>query len=368
MWPLAVNGYSATSVMTALHYPSRTWKFKYELINQYGVIKKLLTTIINCKVTQAYTSTIQRTMQLTMADDSDVDFGSDRIRPWACLLMPDGGFAELPVGTFILSTPPQKITDNIVTREISGYDFTQILQDTELPIRTSFGSPHTVTDNIKTILQLAGITSYNLSTNPSPLPVLREWEAGTKAIQVVNDLAAAINYEPVWFDAMGTCQIQPYISLDRRTSEHDYINDALSVMLPDPARSFDYFNVPNDFVLVVSEPDRSVLRSEYINTNPLSPLSTISRGRHITTIINSTEAIDQLTLNAVARKTAEQASQIYEVITFDTGIMPMHASGDVIKFVHSKLNVSALYQETGWSYELKSGAVMNHTARRIMPI
>lgn len=207
-----------------------------------------------------------------------------------------------------------------------------------------------------------------LTDNTATMPAAMEWEPGTTKLQALNDMLAAINYESGWFDENGMFRARPYILPTLRGSEFKYATDVTSVITGDVDQTLDIFKIPNKWVLTVSEPDRSVITSTYVNSNPTSPTSTISRGRTIVSVQKEQTAVDQATLDARAARLAFEASQVYEEITFKTGMMPMHSNNDVYTLHIDGLSVDNKYLETSWSMDLNPGSDMTHTVRRIVQV
>jgi len=169
-------------------------------------------------------------------------------------------------------------------------------------------------------------------------------------------------------DENGIPVAEPYISPQDRASEHTYKNDSSSVIFPDPQEHLDLFSVPNEWVLVTSEPDRPVLVSSYTNDNPNSPTSTVNRGITVTDFRQEEIAADQAALDAKVQRIAFEASQIYQQVEFRTAIMPMHSDFDVFTLEYTDLGISAKFSEVSWSMDLKVGAEMTHRIRRVVEI
>lgn len=370
MWTRAVSGYTAATVDAALHAAvgRRRWTFRYDLLDVSGNVKKALANVYNGSITYSTTAAIRRTAQFQIVDDPDINFLQDRIRPYARLRMPDGGYAEWPVGTFLLSTPPRQLVESTLVRSVQGYDFGQILADDKVTDRYTIGSGTVVTTAIAYLLTSAGLNAQNVQASAATLPTTQDWAMGTTKAKIVADLLNAINYAPLWFDALGVAQVLPFVAQPARAVEYTYANDRLSVIFAGMQDGLDLFNVPNVFVLAVSQPDRSVLRSVYTNSNPSSPTSTVSRGRSITMVDTSQNAVDQATLDALAQRAAYNASQVAETAVFTTALMPFHGNEDVYTLQHSKFGINGPFMETSWLLPLKVGGQMQHTAQRIVSV
>lgn len=369
MQSLARNGYSADQVIAALHSDNRHLSFRYELLDNKNRIKKHLETIISGSVANNALAQIKRTARFVLKDDPDINYLTDRIKPYVRLRMPDGGWVEWPQGVFILSTPPER-TDSrgIVTREIEAYDQLQVLVDDKVDNRYTLMEGTRYTDNIKVILESAGITQYNVARSESALPTTRDWDPGTSKLQIINDLLGAINYRSLFFDENGYAVALPYVSPVNRPSEYTYRNDQNSVIFPEAERHLDLFAIPNRWVIVVSNPELPPLRSTYTNTNPDSITSTVSRGRVIVDYREYDDIADQTALDARVQRIAFEASQVYEQVSFETAIMPMHSDSDVFTLQYTDLGISHKYSEVAWEMPLKAGERMKHRIRRIVNV
>jgi hypothetical protein len=367
---LVTSGYSAAQLKAVLHGPVQTWDFRYDLLDKASKTKSSLSTVLagSCQVTNNTTGTVRRTVRFSMNDDPAVSFDSDRIRPWARLLMPDRRYAEWPAGTFLLSTPAARLVGGAIQYDVEGYDLGQVLQQDKVLDRYAVPAGMPVTTAVSAVLSAAGLGAQNVQASLLTLPATREWALGTTRAQIVSDLLAAINYGPLWFDALGVAQVLPFVPLSQRPVDYTYANDSLSVLLPGMQRGTDYFNVPNVFVAVVSQSDRPALRSVYSNDNPESPTSTARRGRQIVAVDTSAAAVDQATLDAYVHRQATLASQVYEIVPFSTGLMPFHGDSDTLQLMHSTLGVSALYSETSWSMQLRAGGAMQHSVQRMVTV
>src|SRR5690606_17652178 len=132
-------------------------------------------------------------------------------------------------------------------------------------------------------------------------------------------------YEPLSFDENGIAIVKPYVSPADRPSEYTYADDEFSVLHPEMEQTLDLFNIPNRWVLVVSDPDWPFVKSTYTNTNPASPTSTVRRQRTITVYDDQQLAADQQTLDDKAARMAFESSQVYEEIELTTALMPFHS-------------------------------------------
>jgi len=361
--------YTADEVKAALHAARRTMKFRYDLLDSSNVKKTTLGKVRSGHVENNALAEIKRTARFVIVDDGTIDFLSDRIQPWCQVQMPDGGFAEFPLGVFLLTTPPRKADSagNII-REVEAYDLLQVLADDKVDDRYTVTAGTNYITAVNTLLTGAGFGAVNLTPTSKTLPTDKEWELGTKKLHIINELLRAINYRSLFIDENGVPVAEPYVSPADRASEYTYKNDSQSVIFPDPVDRLDLFGIPNKFIAVVSQPDRSYLISTYTNANPDSPTSTVSRGRTIVDDVRNIDAADQATLDAYVERIAFEASQVYQQVEFSTGIMPFHSDYDCFTLEYSDLGLSNKYSEVSWGFDLKAGSRMVHRIRKVISI
>jgi hypothetical protein len=284
--------------------------------------------------------------------------------------MPDGGYAEWPLGVFLLTTPARNVDiAGVVTRDVEAYDQTIVLQDDTVPDRYFVGASYPYTDAINELLgNTAGIASFSISASTTVTPAALEWEPGTSKYRIVADLLSAINFGSLWFDGDGVARAEPYRSPVDRDAEFEYRTDDVSVILPDAENSLDLYAVPNRWVLIVSNSDQPPLRAEIMNTDPSSPTSVPNRGRIITRVITDAEAPNQAVLNAKAERFRDEDGQYYETISFKTALMPYHGNADVFDFEYHRFVGYGRFLETKWEMDLVQGAEMSHEARRTVSV
>ena len=308
--------------------------------------------------------------QAANRDTSEINYNTDRLKPWAGVVMLDGGTAWFPLGLFLLSTSPRVADEtSSVYRTVEAYDQTQVLIDDALTDRLTIPAGTNYITAISQQLTAAGIPAafQNLSLTTKTLPQDRDWDIGTSRIQVINDLLDAINYFSLWFDENGVAQAIPYLAPTDAPSEYVYQDDQRNVILPGIEQTLETFGVPNVWVIYTSEPEGAILRAEVQNDRLTSPTSIPRRGRKIVRPPELVEAADQATLDAKANRLKIEASQVYEQVTLTTPGMPFHGGNrDCYTLVYSDLGLSAKYAETEWEFPLNANGEMTHRLKRVV--
>lgn len=346
---------------------SRSFVYKFELLDMNNVLLSEVDFVASCEVSNNFLADIKRKATFLIKDGIGVNYLSDRIKPYIGIKMNNGGYVWWPQGVFLLSTPSRTYTQGTdVMRVVQGYDQLLVLSDDKVADRYAIPAGTTYTAAIQAIISGTSIVA-NITPTTLTLPVTEEFEPGTSKLTILNRLLSFINYESATFDEDGILICQPYISPSNRAPEYIYATDTTSVISGDVTQTLDTFAVPNKWVRVVSEADRAPFTSTYTNTSLSSPTSTVNRGRTIVSF-DTDDAVDQTTLDAKVARLAFEASQVYEVIEFNTACMPIHQNNDVYIVDIDDLALNASFSEHEWTISFKTGSLMRHKARRIVTV
>lgn len=367
----AYGAFSEETVLDALtgRRGTRRWAFRYERLSAANVKLADLDNVIACTVEQDWLADIKRKATFEILDDGTIDYLSERIKPYARLQLPPygpGDYAEWPMGVFLLSTPSRSIdaTDK-VTRTVQGFDPLQALADDKPPTRYSLSVGTVVTTAVSDLL---GSIPKSIAASTKTLPADKEWDPGTSKLSIINNLLGTINYNSLSFDEDGVALVAPYTSPVERAPGYTYAVDDRSLLYPQVTQDLDVFSVPNQWTLVVSNPDQAPLVATVTNSDPASITSTVRRGRTITDHRVEEEATDLDALTARVQRLAFESSQVFETVTFTTGLNPLHSGNDIVQLDYPALAISAQYAEQSWRVELKAGAAMDHKLRRVVNV
>lgn len=366
--------YNDAQILAALTASVREISFRYELLDQNNGHLGTLGNIISCSVAHNTTSEIKRTARITMTDRDDIDWANERIRPWFRLKMDDeftnkegDNWVEWPLGNFLLSTPRRLISGPRNLREIECYDQSLVLRDDKSLERITIAQDTNVIDAVQFILASAGITNILLTPTSETLPNTLEWPPGTSKLRMINDMLHSINYWPLIITSAGTSVARPYTQGQERPTEYTYVADGRSVLVGEMTAELDYFDVPNVWVGIVSEPDRPPMSKIVRNDEPLSPTSTVARGRDIVKVIDNMNSTSEAVLEQALIRRAVADMQGYEAVTLQTALMPRHEDNDLIAIDYNKYGPEPQrFVEQGWSMNLKAGELMTHTLSRIV--
>lgn len=373
MQQLAQKGYTREQVKNMLHAKNNTRniKFKYILLDSNNSIKTELNNVIDAEINFKSLANIKRAGKFLIkeSDDINIDWLNDRIQPFIMFKVPNSNtWLEWSLGVYLLSSPKRKSTGKSIIRDVEAYDLMLILSDEKIDKRHLAPKGKRYTDEIKELITGCKVYQTNITSSSKTLRSDKEFEIGTSKLTIINQLLKEINYSSIWTDEKGYFTASPYVLPSYRTKDYEYFNDELSI-INGIEEEMDTFNVPNKFIVVSSNPDNEPLVSTYTNDNINSPTSTVNRkGRIVTKYKNVDDIADQQSLDAYTKRTAEESSNIYGHITFNSAIMPHHSFQDCLYLKHDQLGINNNYIETEWSMKLSIGALMKHKVRRVIKV
>ncbi len=365
------GGYTRQQIIDMLHAKnsSRVIKFRYDLLNKQEIKMGTLDNVVSGEVSMSSLATdIKRTARLLMKDNKDIDWLNDRIQPFCMLEMPDGGWVEWALGIFLLNSPRRKEQNRQIYRDIEAYDGLQVLLDDKFDTRYTISAGTKYITAIQNIFYTVNITKINIPNTELELQITKEFEIGTPKLRAINELLQELNYTSLWVDERGYYTAMPYIIPSDRAIEYHYKDDELSIIHPGLEEELDLFSVSNKFVVVQSNAETEPLTSIYVNENPASITSTVSRGRIIVDVREVDNIADQTALDNYTKRLAFEASQVYGHIEFETAIMPMHSYSDLLQIQYKALEINDRYVETNWTIPLVTGGRMHHRARKVVAI
>lgn len=342
---------------------SRSIKFRYDLLSKYEMKIGEISSVRG-SVSLNSLAEIKRTGRFTISeiDAKDIDFLNDRLRP--VVIIDD---KEYRLGTFLLPSPTRKTQKGIITRDIEAYDVLQILKEDRITNRLFYKKGSRYEDIIRQMVNSAGIKNVLLEKTDSVLKRDREFEIGTSKLDVCNQLLQETNYTSLFTDENGIVKAKKYILPNARKIEIPYLANEFNITVRDSTvDEYDLFNIPNVWVIIVSNGETEPMKAIYRNDNPADRTSTVARGRNIVDFREVSDIADQTTLNNYVKRVAYDSSNIFRKIQFETLINPVHGYGNCIYIEDKKLGIREKYIETMWEIPLEVGGRMKHAGRRIV--
>ena len=360
MYSLAQNGYTWDEVL-ALLKTSRTVTYGFDILDKNDVAIGEVHSP-DCKIFNNIDATIQRSCSLTIIEDKEIDFASERLRPYM-KLKTETGMLVYPLGVFLMSSPQRQAQGGAVKRTVECYDKMQILNDDRFDTRYTVPAGTSYTAAVANIVLSAGINMVNIAPSQLETVTALEFPIGTSKLAACNELLAAINYYPLYADSYGVVRSKAYELPDGRSIDAFYATDKASIIQPGAQEELDVFGAPNKIVRYLENAERQFMISSVTNDDPNSKLSTVSRGRVITDIASVSDIANQGSLDAyVARVMAE--SKVYQKIVFETLNMPNHEYNDCLYIEDKELDIAGKYTEISWEMDLWTGGRMKHQCRK----
>ncbi len=372
MQTLAQQGYDQQQVIDNLHgrKSTRNIKFKYLLLDANNSLKGELQNVIDGEVNFKNLAQIKRGGRFLIKESQEIpiDWLNDRIQPFIMYKIPNSNtWLEWSQGIYLLSSPKRRSTGNSIIRDVEAYDLLQILSDEKIDERLLYPSGKKYTDAIKELITGCKIYNMHITNSDKELRSDKEFEIGTSKLSIINQLLEEINYTSLWTDHNGFFTAKPYILPSYRNKDYEYHDNEISI-INGIEEEMDTFNIPNKFIVISSNPDNEPLVSIYTNDKASSPTSTVNNKRLIVDKRKVNDIADQESLDAYTKRIAEEASNIYGHVAFNTAIMPHHSFQDCLYLKHSKLGINNNYIETEWSMKLTAGALMKHRVRRAVQV
>ena len=343
---------------------NRSVKYRYEILDKNEIPIKEISASGSINFDSTADITSGASFEVNEYELQGIDLVNARIKPYMQVMTPSG-YVDYPLGVYLISAPNRNSDGVTVTRQLDCYDKSLILNEDKFTSRYYVSKNQQYTQVIKNILESANIFNHDINVSQLTIQNDIEFEIGTTKLSAINQLLKAINYTPIWFDNQGYARAGVYVSPNMRNEEYSYLTDEQSITFVGISQNIDTFNIPNIIIRYTSNPEVDYMYAKYVNDNPSSKLSTITRGRNVVDSATISDIANQSTLEQYVRRLADEQA-LYEEIIFDTAIMPHHTYLDCLKIENKELNIDDSYIEQAWTINLEVGGKMNHRCRRMV--
>lgn len=219
------------------------------------------------------------------------DFGPDLVRIHMSVRTVSGASMEAVLGTFLPVVPSVDISGARHTHSLRMYGRLQELLDDKFP------RPYTVEPGSDAVAVAAGIcrdSGLEVVAEPSDYRTTNVRYYGIGAAQsnsetddsklgAVNDLLDLAGFRSAHTDAYGRVVLERYRDPADIQTSWDFVEGPLARFETDMSEEYDYTSAANHVVVRYGgDNDAGAIVAEAWDTDPDSPLSTISRGRTIT--------------------------------------------------------------------------------------
>lgn len=290
------------------------------------------------------------------------DYLTDEIRPE---LIVDG--VSHPLGVFAAAVVSDQSGATSIEQHIEAYDRCWRVKDNYTETILSLPAGTNYLAAVKQLLTAAGIGSVIETPTAQTLTETREdWDVGTSFLKIINDLLGEINYKQLWFNAQGAAVLEPASVPTVENIQHTLdAGDVRSLMLPENERQTDVYSAPNVFLCICSNPDKdAAMTAIAVNDNPQSPLSTVRRGRRITSVETVDNVASQEELDEYAARKRNESVYAGETISVTTALLPGYGVDDITAL--SLPELTAICKERRWQMELTPGGAMKHVLERVV--
>ena len=297
-----------------------------------------------------------------LVPDEGVDWMTDAILPEMIL-----NGVTYKLGSYLPATVRE--VDDGVSRylNITAYDRCWLVRDHYTETRPFFAAGMNYLEAVVSILTSSGVTQISEVPCATALTEDREdWDIGTSWLDIANQLLDEINYEHVWFNADGTCVLEPKTTPTGETIDRILDEDDIESMItPGSQFSSDYYEKPNVFICICSNADKDApMTAVAENTNPQSPLSIPRRGRRIATVVQVDNIAGQSELQVFADRQVTDSMLTGETIQIETALLPGFGVGDMVALRYGE--VYSVCREKRWNMQLGCGGKMTHILERVI--
>lgn len=308
---------------------------------------------------------------LHIRNNTDINYLSDLIRPWYVL----NDTYRFPLGTYMLSSPKKKSDSKIVSRQIQAYDLLLALEQDKMISSYSISAGTNVIEAIETLIYdyTTLWTQADIIPSDEVLATDVSYELGRSKLFIINSLLNMINYYPLWSDGNGVFRSIPWTN--EANVCYEFIDDSLSIYTPNIELNLDYTNMYNRVVIINNQLTQNTaplykvwtFENENLGSHPFSYSSI---GRYITKIFQS-DAVSQDYVDLRARRELLKMLEIEEAVIYNHAFISARENdglpwqGDSYRFKNSKLDVDSIYKLEAFTYNLKTGGLVNSKIKRI---
>lgn len=290
----------------------------------------------------------------------EIDWLNDKIKAYMGIKLNDT-LKWYPLGVFFMVEP--KIRKNICT--CTCFDETMYIKQDRIQEPKLFLKGMNYGEVLRYFLISCGVVKINIQPTNLILTADVICDYNKNKLEWFNYFAEQINYTKLTTDENGWFISKKYVEPSPNNVNHIYKDDELSVITGDLDVVMDYYNIPNVFTRIVSNPNVGELVSTYTNNDPTSKFSVQRRkGKKITDIATIDNVANQIELDNIVRKLAFNSVQVEQEVSFNTLNMPAHGIKDILDLRHKELK--GIFIEQSYTIQLKAGATMQHKIKRLV--
>lgn len=218
------------------------------------------------------------------------DFGPDLVRIHMDAVTVGGRQLTAVLGTFLPVVPSRSISGANSTHSLKMYGRLQELLDDKFPTPYQVAKGSDAVAVARKICEGAGLSVvadpsdyrtsnvryYGVGANQS------NSDTGDTKLDAVNDLLTLADFRGAWTDAMGVVHLTKYRDPADIAESWSFVEGPTARFETSMSEEYDYTDTANHVVVRYGSGEDTPIVSEAWDTDPNSPLSTVSRGRTIT--------------------------------------------------------------------------------------
>src|SRR6266496_1277341 len=359
--------------------------FRYDLLNVKEDYKKTLDTVQECTIDWNGDDNIMRTATITIQDDPDIDWYSDRIQVWFLGQQTVGGSVfEYPLGIFLFLAPPRTVQSYNIYRTVQAYDKTWELDNSFFATSgnvsgggNSVFAGQNMADVVAYLIDAGDVdtidpTDTQIPPDDTTFPTAKQWDKGSPRLTAINETLDLMGFFSLYVDGFGVRKSRPIPNFETEGAQFTYATDDDSWVqypLTDEILNTRFWNQ----VLIIGENPSSSTKYYSLLTNNRedSPVSVPSIGRVIMAPPVTVQDISSQTqIDNIARVRLQEGARLIQQVQFNTPIVPDHESFAVVSLncsVPGQDEITGTFVERQWSIECKPGGLMRHTFQRVIP-
>lgn len=332
--------------------------YRYVIVDRstWGEVGEI-TDITGGTITRKYLSELKEGASLDYCDTAQLlSIGNDYVRVY--MDAADGtDSVSVALGTFMVSTPQQSVSDLGKSGTATCYSMLQIPHDEGLDGTLTIEAGTDLIAYAASLLRERGLNVDVQSESTATASTPAIFGTDENVLDVVSWCCEAAGFASPLIDGYGTICLQRYEEPAGKSPVRTYGEES-RVMFPTYTHELDTFDYPNKVVVVCSTPDSTVTGTA-VNDDPNHPYSTVSRGRTVT----RTYDVDNLTTTAEAdAKAAQLLSQVSEVESVE--IEHLYDGGGLLDVV--EVMDTGSYCTISQSLKLTPGCPVKDRARRFV--
>lgn len=262
-------------------------------------------------------TSIKESAEITLIDD--YDFGPDFVRVYIRAMLPSGEWISDVLGTFLPVTPSATVNGAYRQRTLKMYGRLQELVD------DSFATGYTVpagTNAVEAATKICTDAGFTVIADDSSYTISTARQYGIKSEQedsetndtklgAVNDLLSKAGFRAAFTDTIGRIHLQKYSDPADIEPSWNFVEGKDAHFESAMTEERDYTDTANHVVVRYSDTSTGeTVIGEAWDKDPMSELSTVSRGRTITNTYDYNELPDGKTTEAQTEYANKRAATL----------------------------------------------------------